>query len=151
MAEPGYLTLKAGPAARAALADGALTPDRIGAVAGAAGGLKFLVLSALDQYLFGDWLPRAEHTLALVGSSIGAWRFAAACAPDPVAALQTLESAYIEQHYSARPETARTPDRAACPSAATSTVMPATTPRASVHGSRRWMPVAICVMHSLIW
>lgn len=106
MAEPGYLTLRAGPAARAALAEGALTPDRIGAVAGAAGGPKFLVLSALDQYLFGDWLPRADHALPLVGSSIGAWRFAAACAPDPIAALQTLESAYIDQCYSAAPDRA---------------------------------------------
>lgn len=106
MAEPGYLTLRAGPAARAALAEGPLTPDRIGAVAGAAGGPKFLVLSALDQYLFGDWLARAEHPLPLVGSSIGAWRFAAACAPDPVAALQTLEAAYIEQRYSAKPDRA---------------------------------------------
>lgn len=98
------LTLRAGPAARAALADGGLSPARIGALAGAAGGPKWLVLSALDQYLFGDWLNQdgASQPVDLIGSSIGAWRFAAACHPgDPVAAIADLERAYLDQHYSA--------------------------------------------------
>lgn len=95
------LTLRAGPAARAHLADGGLAPERVGALAGAAGGPKWLILSALDRYLFGDWLARAKQPVALVGSSIGAWRFAAACHPsDPAGAIGDLEQAYLAQRYS---------------------------------------------------
>ncbi|ROO29523.1 hypothetical protein SAOR_03480 [Salinisphaera orenii MK-B5] len=101
MATADILTLRAGPAARRALAEGGLTPDRIGAMAGAAGGPKWLILSALDRYIFGDWLARADQPVALVGSSIGAWRFAAACHPsDPAGAIADLERGYVEQRYS---------------------------------------------------
>lgn len=104
MADADYLTLKAGPTALAAIQSGPLTADRVGAVAGAAGGPKFLLLSALDQYLFGDWLGGSDHPLPLIGSSIGAWRFAAACASDPVATQQRMAEAYIAQSYSAKPD-----------------------------------------------
>jgi len=101
MAIENSLSLHAGPAARAALADGGLNPARVGALAGAAGGPKWLVLSALDRYLFGEWLPRAEQPVDLVGSSIGAWRFAAAChRQDPAGAITALEAAYLAQQYS---------------------------------------------------
>ena len=88
------------------IAERGVTPDLIGALSGAAGGPKWLILSALDQYLFGDWLTHADHEIALVGSSIGAWRFAAACERrDPAAAIRQLERAYLHgQRYSARPD-----------------------------------------------
>ena len=70
-------------------------------MAGAAGGPKWLILSALDRYIFGDWLARSDQPVALVGSSIGAWRFAAACHPsDPAGAIADLERGYVEQRYS---------------------------------------------------
>ncbi|GAB3671276.1 hypothetical protein [Salinisphaera aquimarina] len=80
-----------------------MSPARVGALAGAAGGPKWLILSALDRYLFGEWLPKSAQPIELIGSSIGAWRFAAACHPsDPVAAITALEDAYVAQRYSAR-------------------------------------------------
>lgn len=105
MAFDDVLTIRAGRNARALLHDHGLNPRHVGAVAGAAGGPKWLVLSALDQYLFGDWLVQdgATQSVDLVGSSIGAWRFAAACHPsEPAAAIARLEAAYLDQHYSAQ-------------------------------------------------
>ena len=101
------LTLRAGHGARAVLEKQGLNPGQIGAMAGAAGGPKWLILSALDQYLFSDWLHRdgAAQPVDLVGSSIGAWRFAAAChRNNPAAAIARLETAYLDQFYSAKPD-----------------------------------------------
>ncbi|MDQ2778703.1 MAG: phospholipase, partial [Pseudomonadota bacterium] len=53
----------------------------------------------LDRYLFGRWLKAATQTVHLVGASIGAWRMAAACAPDADAALAWLAESYITQTY----------------------------------------------------
>ena len=103
MAFEDVLTIRAGRAAYAALQDGGLDPRRVGAMAGAAGGPKWLILSALDRYLFSDWLrpDEAAQPIELVGSSIGAWRFAAACHPtDPGGAIARLEQAYLAQRYS---------------------------------------------------
>ena len=68
-------------------------------VAGAAGGPKGLILLPLDEFLFGQWLPQGGHEVDLVGASIGAWRMAAACMPDPVAALRRLGHDYIHERY----------------------------------------------------
>ncbi|HET9653116.1 MAG TPA: patatin-like phospholipase family protein [Usitatibacter sp.] len=72
-------------------------------VPGAAGGPKGLGIAALDRMLFGEWLPRAPRVRHLVGASIGAWRFAAACCADSVAALDDFARAYTEQSYPPRP------------------------------------------------
>lgn len=102
-----YLHLRAEVDARRALAEGGLTPARIGALAGAAGGPKWLILAALDRYLFGEWLPRASQPVHLLGASIGAWRFAAAChRSDPPRAIASLEAAYMDQRYSDRADRA---------------------------------------------
>ena len=99
-----WLTIKAGPAARAALAEGALTPDRIGAVAAAAGGPKWLAIAAFHRTLFADWLSDAHH-LPIVGSSIGAWAGAMACdEADPAGAIDALAQRYIAQSYSDKPD-----------------------------------------------
>jgi len=100
-----FLTLRAGASAHRSLETHGLTPQSIGALAGAAGGPKWLILSALDRYLFDEWLPRSAQPIELVGSSIGAWRFAAACHPsDPGGAIDTLEQGYLAQRYSANPD-----------------------------------------------
>lgn len=70
---------------------------------GAAGGPKWLVLSELDQFLFGDWLAERELPLPLVGSSSGSWRFAAASRQDAGAGIRLLEQHYIEQRYNVKP------------------------------------------------
>ena len=97
------LRLYAGPAARRHIASNGLSPGDIGAVPGAAGGPKGLVLGALDRFLFGEWLPRTDHTIHLVGASIGAWRLATACLDDPVPAFERMERDYIAQDFDVPP------------------------------------------------
>jgi len=97
------LRLYAGPAARQHIAQHGLGPQHIHTVPAAAGGPKGLILGPLDRFLFGQWLPRSDQPLDLVGASIGAWRMATACLPDPVAAFERLEHDYIRQHYEFRP------------------------------------------------
>jgi hypothetical protein len=97
------LSFHAGPVAMARLGSHGLQAADIGVIPAAAGGPKGLIFQALDQYLFGDWLPRAPRERTLIGSSIGAWRMAAACQADPVAAFARLGDLYCGQRYSARP------------------------------------------------
>lgn len=72
-------------------------------IAGAAGGPKWLVLNRLDRVLFGNWLSGRTEPLFLIGSSIAAWRFAAASQADPLLAFERFETAYLEQTYSNKP------------------------------------------------
>ncbi|WP_348762303.1 patatin-like phospholipase family protein [uncultured Salinisphaera sp.] len=98
-----WVTLKAGPAARRALAEGPLTPARVGAVAAAAGGPKWLAIAAFHRTLFADWLAEAS-ALPVVGSSIGAWAGAMACHErDPAGAIDRLAEGYIAQSYAEKP------------------------------------------------
>ncbi len=97
------LAIHAGPDARARLLDEGLRPEQFGLLVGAAGGAKWLVLSALDRVLF-PWLMNGRRTaLACVGSSIGAWRHLCLAQDDPAAATARFEEAYIGQRYDARP------------------------------------------------
>ncbi len=96
---PPDLILRAGERARQILCEEGLRPERVRVVAGAAGGPKWLVLNGLDRLLFGGWLARARSPLFLVGSSIGAWRFAAAATEDPAGAVDRFETGYIGQRY----------------------------------------------------
>ncbi|TSE20478.1 hypothetical protein Talka_00824 [Tepidimonas alkaliphilus] len=93
----------AGPAALAHLRRHGLQPDDIGIVPGAAGGPKGLILGPLDRFLFGQWLPQGGREVHLVGASIGAWRMAAACLNDCVAAFERLQRDYIAQDYEPEP------------------------------------------------
>jgi hypothetical protein len=69
-------------------------------VLAASGGPKWLVLSAIDRLLV-EVLK--QHPLAgprhLLGSSSGAWRFAAYCMENPQEALRRLEHAYIDANW----------------------------------------------------
>ncbi len=94
----------AGARAATHLRANGLAPTDIGCVPAAAGGPKGLALIALDRRLFDPargWLRDAA--LELVGASIGAWRMAAAAMPDPLAALDRLAEAYVDQTYPHRP------------------------------------------------
>ena len=100
------LIIRAGSRAQKHLRAHGLRPNDIDIVPGAAGGPKGLGLALLDEYLFADWLPSgfADRTtpVKLIGASIGAWRFAAACGNDPRSALAALAKAYSEQKYPKR-------------------------------------------------
>src|SRR5262245_20284616 len=93
------LQIFAGPVARAHLRERGLSPDDVRAIPAAAGGPKGLALNALDRFLFSQWLAGSEHTVHLLGASIGAWRMASACLPDPDAAFRQLAHDYIHQRY----------------------------------------------------
>ena len=97
------LIIRAGPRAQQHLREHGLRPNDIDIVPGAAGGPKGLGLALLDEYLFADWLPSGfadrAKPVKLIGASIGAWRFAAACRRDPRAALAAFGKAYSEQKY----------------------------------------------------
>jgi hypothetical protein len=87
------------PSTLAHLREHGLRASDVAVVPAAAGGPKGLIFQALDQYLFGTWLPAAPRKRALIGSSIGAWRMAAACHADPVAAFARLGNLYCGQRY----------------------------------------------------
>ena len=67
---------------------------------GASGGPKWFSLFGLDKYLFGEFFKHRTTELNLVGSSAGAFRFAALSQADPVAAITRLAQHYSETVYS---------------------------------------------------
>lgn len=97
------LRIYAGPLVREHLQRYGLQASDIGAVVGAAGGPKGLILGPLDRFIFGQWLPQSSQPVDLVGASIGAWRMATACLNQPVVAFERLERDYIGQHYALLP------------------------------------------------
>lgn len=107
MAGPHALRLFAGPAARRLIEREGLQAHHVRVVPGAAGGPKGLVLGPMDRYIFGQWLGASKHPVDLVGASIGAWRMATACLPQPVPALERLEHDYIHQNYPVPPGKSR--------------------------------------------
>jgi hypothetical protein len=101
--QPTSFTLRAGPAARAIIARDGFTPDVVGCIGAAAGGPKWLILSALDRVLFGEWLRGRTTPLPAVGSSIGAYRLVCGAQADPYAAVERFEQAYLAQSYGPKP------------------------------------------------
>lgn len=97
------LRIHAGPRALEHLREHGLRAQDVRAVPAAAGGPKGLVLSPLDQFIFGEWLPTTNHTVHLLGASIGAWRMATACLDDPSAAFAQMADDYIRQEYEHEP------------------------------------------------
>ena len=95
--------IKAGPKALALIRDEGLRPERVRVMAGAAGGPKWLVLYHLDRLIFSNFFKGRAEPLHLIGSSIGAWRFAALSQPDPLDALDRFREAYIHQAYDTAP------------------------------------------------
>ena len=105
-ATDGSLCFYAGPTAIARLRREGFSADRIGSLAGASGGAKWLVLSQLDRVVVDRLLPKFRAPVHMIGSSIGAWRFACYAQADPAAAIERFERAYLEQSYSEKPGTA---------------------------------------------
>ncbi|MAL98795.1 patatin-like phospholipase family protein [Hydrocarboniclastica marina] len=94
------LDIRAGAVALAHIRERGLAPADVAVLAGAAGGPKALGLQGLDLALFGDWLRReACAPRSLIGASVGSWRFASVCLPDPVAGLRRLGDLYTAQRF----------------------------------------------------
>jgi hypothetical protein len=98
------LVFKAGPAAFDSIQRHGFAAERIGTLAGASGGAKWLVLSQLDRCILKTLVPKLVGPVHLIGSSIGAWRFACYAQDDPLAAIDRFEEAYISQSYSDKPD-----------------------------------------------
>lgn len=98
------LLFKAGPGAFDTIRRHGFAMDRIGTIAGASGGAKWLVLSQLDRAILSNVVPRLQGPVHTISTSIGAWRFACYAQADPIAAIDRFEEAYIEQSYSERPD-----------------------------------------------
>lgn len=90
------LVIRAGPLAQDVLAQG-WDWSQFEVVVAASGGPKWLILSALDRHLVE--LLQGPRPIHLLGSSSGAWRFAAYCQQRPQQALARLEEAYIEADW----------------------------------------------------
>jgi hypothetical protein len=98
------LSFHAGPRALAHIRAHGLRAHDVAIIPAAAGGPKGLIFQSLDQWLFGEWLASAPRERTLIGSSIGAWRMAAACQRDPVKGFARLGELYSGQRYtSAKP------------------------------------------------
>lgn len=93
------LTLKAGPRALSRIREQGLKPADVGILPGAAGGPKGIGIQGLDLALFGEWLPRAPRERALIGASIGSWRFASACLADAASGIRRLGELYTSQRF----------------------------------------------------
>jgi len=100
------LLFRAGPGAYQDVRKRGFAVERIGTIAGASGGAKWLVLSQLDRVIIERILPKLAGPVHLAGSSIGAWRFACYAQSAPLDALNRFEEAYLEQSYSTKPTVA---------------------------------------------
>ena len=98
------LTLKAGAGALKSVKTHGFDISSIGTIAGASGGAKWLVLSQLDRAILANLAPKLQGPVHLLGTSIGAWRFACYAQNDPIAAIERFEAAYIEQNFSEAPD-----------------------------------------------
>lgn len=98
--------LRAGPKAQQLIAQNGFTPDAISAFGAPAGGPKFLVLTQLDEFLFGSWLGQRQQPLPAFGSSIGAFRLVAAAHRDPAAAFKRMVDGYCAQRFDHKPTAA---------------------------------------------
>src|SRR5258708_13586055 len=103
MMPSSVLTWRAGPRALARIKSHGLAAADVEIVPGAAGGPKGLGIAGLDRAIFGEWLPSAPVVRHLIGASIGAWRFAAACRKDPLRALEHFPPRTPRQPLPPRP------------------------------------------------
>jgi len=98
------LIFYAGEKAYSLIMDNGLKPSMVKVLAGASGGPKWLVLSGLDRAICSSFFKDRKEILFLVGSSIGAWRFAALSHNEQIEAIERFENVYITQTYSSRPD-----------------------------------------------
>ena len=95
------LVIAAGASARAHIQKHGLSPDDISAIFGASGAAKWLAIAGLDHKVFSEFMPaRTDKTpVDLFGTSVGAFKLAAAARRDPDTTLKVTADAYIAQSY----------------------------------------------------
>lgn len=95
------LKIYAGETALAEIRRNGLSPDMISTVFGASGSAKWLAIAGLDIALFDKWFSRRTKTspVQLFGTSIGAFKLAAAARKDPAKALTNLAHDYTHQNF----------------------------------------------------
>jgi hypothetical protein len=93
------LKILAGPKAYTQIKKNGLAPADISAVFGASGAAKWLTIYGLDAAIFSQWLAASDHSIDLFGTSVGAFKLAAAAQTDNAKAMEALADAYINQHY----------------------------------------------------
>ena len=104
MSPSELVSFRAGPGALEHVRQHGLTPADIACIPAAAGGPKGLALVPFDKLFHREWLGPHALPVELLGASVGAWRMAALAQPDPIAALDRLQYAYVhDQNYAARP------------------------------------------------
>ncbi|MEB3767254.1 patatin-like phospholipase family protein [Acinetobacter sp. MD2] len=92
---PPALNFRAGHLAKQHLQQHGLNASDVDIIPGAAGGPKGIGLMGLDQAIFADFLPQAPKRRFLVGSSVGAWRFAGMIAQGAKRGSEVLAEQYI--------------------------------------------------------
>lgn len=93
------LTIRAGAIAQQLIAKEGLQASQVDILPGAAGGPKGIGIQGLDQAVFGSFLPRSLRQRTLIGSSIGAWRFASIAAWGAKAGTERLAELYTHLHF----------------------------------------------------
>ena len=95
------LVIAAGPTALAHIREKGLSPDDISAIFGASGAAKWLAIAGLDHKVFSQFMPqRSDKTpVHLFGTSVGAFKLAAAARRDCDTTLRVTAEAYIAQSY----------------------------------------------------
>ena len=88
------LDILAGPTAYRHICDNGLKPSDITRIMGASGASKWLTIAGLDIAIFGDWLAGSRHEISLFGTSVGAFKLAAAAGADPTGKLSELAELY---------------------------------------------------------
>lgn len=96
------LTILAGSTAYRHIKENGLSPDHIDAMLGASGAAKWLCIYGLDSVIFSQWFSGRTRPLHLFGTSIGAWKFAAAAQANCQEAFDRLKHAYAHQYYKGR-------------------------------------------------
>ncbi|MGH1471212.1 MAG: hypothetical protein ACRBCS_08470 [Cellvibrionaceae bacterium] len=98
-----YLSIQAGKKAYEHIQKNGLLPTDVTSIFGASGAAKWLGIYGLDTAIFSDWLSPAtqknNHRIHLFGTSVGAWKLAAAAQNNPDQALNNFADAYIDQYY----------------------------------------------------
>ncbi len=79
---------------------------------GASGGPKWFSLFGLDKFLFGEYFKNRTTELNLIGSSAGAFRFAALSQQQPVEAITRLATLYSQTQYSQNANATEITDKA---------------------------------------
>ena len=93
------LDIRVGSKARQIIQNEGLHAHQVDIIPGAAGGPKGIGLMGLDQAIFSNFLTQAKQRRYLIGSSVGAWRFAGIVAQGEHLGPERLAELYIHLNF----------------------------------------------------